>query len=249
MYEHVKYISHMGNDAGVANDARISFDALADMFTEEQNESLIKFLARGVRTSEWNSLIGQLSKGVGSEAEGLLLQIRRMADHWTPFAHTAIKLRMNAPVPIRTQCFKHKSGLVENEESRRYIKSEPEVYIPEYFRSSAKDTKQGSGGKHPESDFWKEEYENTVNQCVETYLQMVENGVCSEQARFILPQGCIVNWVWTGNLYSFANFYNKRTDPHAQKEIRDVAYEVGDVIAPLFPISWEALVGPEKITN
>jgi thymidylate synthase (FAD) len=24
--------------------------------------------------------------------------------HWTPFAHTSIKLRMKAPVPIRTQC-------------------------------------------------------------------------------------------------------------------------------------------------
>ena len=24
-------------------------------------------------------------------------------NHWTPFAHTAISLRMGAPVPIRTQ--------------------------------------------------------------------------------------------------------------------------------------------------
>lgn len=24
--------------------------------------------------------------------------------HWTPFSHTAITLRMTAPIPIRTQC-------------------------------------------------------------------------------------------------------------------------------------------------
>ena len=33
-------------------------------------------------------------------------------NHWTPFAHTSITLRMKAPVPIRTQCFKHKQGAI-----------------------------------------------------------------------------------------------------------------------------------------
>jgi len=52
---------------------------------------------------------------------------------------------------------------------------------------------------------------------------MIGLGVCPEQARFVLPQGSIVNWIWTGNLVSFANFYNKRTDTNAQKEVQMVA--------------------------
>ncbi len=70
---------------------------------------------------------------------------------------------------------------------------------------------------------------------------MIADGVCPEQARFVLPQGVQVNWIWTGNLYAFANFYLKRTDAHAQKEIQQLAAMVGEVIAPLFPVSWKAL--------
>lgn len=76
---------------------------------------------------------------------------------------------------------------------------------------------------------------------IEMYENMIADGICPEQARFGLPQGCEVNWVWTGSLYAFANFYNQRADSHAQKEIRDLAEEVNQIIAPLYPVSWAAL--------
>jgi thymidylate synthase (FAD) len=47
--------------------------------------------------------------------------------------------------------------------------------------------------------------------------------------------------VWTGSLYAFANFYNQRSDSHAQKEIQELAEQVNQIIAPLFPVSWAAL--------
>lgn len=77
---------------------------------------------------------------------------------------------------------------------------------------------------------------------ISTYETMVDAGVCPEQARFILPQGCEVNWVWTGSLYAFANFCNQRLDSHAQQEIQELAAEVDAIIAPLYPVSWAALV-------
>ena len=165
-------------------------------------------------------------------------------DHWTPFAHTALKFRVSAPVPIRTQCFKHKVGMVENEESRRYISSVPEIFIPEYFRSKPEGSiKQGSGEVHKHSTEWKEAYTVQTNQCVSLYCDMLNDGVCPEQARFILPQGAIVNWIWTGNLVSFANFFIKRADPNAQREVQVVAEAVGKEVEKIFPVSWSALVG------
>jgi thymidylate synthase (FAD) len=149
---------------------------------------------------------------------------------------------MKAPVPIRTQCFKHKQGLTENEESRRYISTTPEVFIPEYFRAKPEGSiKQGSGAKHPQSDYWLLLYRTTAYRAIDQYIQMVEDGICPEQARFILPQGCEVNWIWTGNLYAFANFYNKRSDSHSQVEIQQLAKQVAEIIQPLFPESWAAL--------
>lgn len=165
-------------------------------------------------------------------------------DHWTPFAHTALKFRVSAPVPIRTQCFKHKIGMVENEESRRYISTTPEIFIPEFFRSKPEGSiKQGSGHVHPMSDYFVSSYKDITEACIKEYEAMVEEGVCPEQARFILPQGAIVNWIWTGNLVSFANFYLKRSDPNAQREVQVVAESVAKEVEKIFPVSWSALVG------
>lgn len=239
-----EYVDHMGNDMSVVTAARVSFDKTADMFTEEQNAALIRYLARGRSSKDYKQLVQTIADGVGSteEAERLLGQIAANATHWTPFAHTAITLRMKAPVPIRTQSFKHKQGLVENEESRRYITSTPELFIPDEFRAKPEGSiKQGSGVRHSQSDRWLEIYKVRCMDAIRTYEEMIADGVCPEQARFILPQGVMVNWIWTGNLFAFANFYNKRSDLHAQKEIRDLAGMVRDVIQPLFPISWEAL--------
>lgn len=166
--------------------------------------------------------------------------------HWTPFAHTALKFRVAAPVPIRTQCFKHKIGMVENEESRRYISTTPEIFVPDFFRSKPEGSiKQGSGNKHRQSDNWLDEYKRATRHAISIYEVMLADGVCPEQARFVLPQGAIVNWIWTGNLASFANFYLKRTDPTAQKEVKMVAELIGEEVKKLFPVSWLALVGEE----
>ena len=221
-------IDHMGSDLSVVNAARVSFDKESWWANEE----------------DWLEFDEELRL---KDEDVRLIHYLAKHDHWTPFAHTSISLRMSAPVPIRTQCFKHKQGLVENEESRRYISSTPKLYVPDEFRSAPTNgAKQGSGGVHPLSHVWKAEYKQICEAAIDQYEYMIREGVCPEQARFVLPQGCEVNWIWTGNLYSFANFYLKRTEAHAQKEIRDLAEEVGKIIQPLFPVSWKALVGDKK---
>lgn len=221
-----EYLDHMGNDLAVVKAAKVSFadDATVQRFIDDIE-----------------------AKGLGVRSHAALIRYLAKHNHWTPFAHTAIKLRMKAPVPIRTQCFKHKQGFVENEESRRYISCTPEIYLPDEFRMRPSGSvKQGSDGVHPMSDFWRKTYSHHCRTALSVYNNMISDGVCPEQARFVLPQGVQVNWVWTGNLYSFANFYLKRTDAHAQKEIRDLAKQVGELIAPLFPVSWAALTGAKN---
>jgi thymidylate synthase (FAD) len=215
----VALIDYMGSDLSVVNAARVSFD--------KESDWEVDLVALDIRLAK---------------ADAKLIRYLAKHNHWTPFAHTSISLRMQAPIPIRTQCFKHKQGLVENEESRRYISSRPTLFVPDEFRSAPTNgAKQGSSGTHYQSFHWQERYEAHCRNCVETYEKMVADGVCPEQARFILPQGIMVQWIWTGSLYAFANFYNKRTDPHAQREIQDLARMVGQVIQPLFPVSWSAL--------
>lgn len=243
-----EYIDHMGDDQRVVDVARISFGPLKKVTTPEQDASLIRFLANGVTSKDKETILNLIATGFDREdyngigdAEELYNQIRHQAVHWTPFAHTAITLRMKAPIPIRTQCFKHKQGLVENEESRRYISSVPEIFIPEFRQKPEGSIKQGSAGLHEANEFWKGVYKEHALRSVGTYMNMLEDGIAPEQARFVLPQGAMVNWIWTGNLLAFANFFNKRSDSHTQQEIQDLAHAVAAIVEPLFPVSWAAL--------
>lgn len=161
--------------------------------------------------------------------------------HWTPFGHTSVTVRVTAPIPIRTQCFKHKVGFVENEESRRYVSYTPEYFVPD-FRSQAENKKQGSGGLHPDSKILAAHYISAIESAIETYEMLLSRGVAEEQARFVLPQGVMVNWYWTGSIAAFARFCKQRMDPHAQLEIQELAKQVSDIIQPIFPVSWEALM-------
>mgnify|MGYP000232621476 FL=1 len=164
--------------------------------------------------------------------------------HEIPFAHTAITLRVRAPVAVRAQAFKHKVGFVESEISRRYVASTPKFFIPE-FRAAAENIKQGSGelldGEKQEK--LRETYTDFMRGAQVMYHNFLDMGVAPEQARFLLPQGMMTEWVWTGSLLAFARFYRLRSDAHAQKEIQDLAHEVGAIIADLFPVSWKALTG------
>ena len=264
------YRNHMGNDLEVVNDARISFakQASVDIWETitvpdtdagynsqvsvpligERDRSLIQFLARGCMKGDWDKLVDALDidhTGVPfsrDDIENILAHVKKIPTHWTPFAQQVVKLRMKAPVPIRTQCFKCKSGFVENEESRRYSCSTPALFIPEFRSAPEGNIKQGSGGIHPDNENLKKQYGMRCRQQIDFYEELIANGVAPEQALFVLPQGVFVNWVWTGSLYAFAEVYNKRADrSHSQGEVADIADAISPIMHTLFPVSWAAL--------
>ena len=175
-------------------------------------------------------------------------------NHWTPFAHPQITLRIKAPISIRTQFFKHKQGFVENEVSRRYVDEEPEFYCPEPFRQRPTNgMKQGSagvlecrdGGGETSGGFAThplyQGYISLMKSALRVYEDLIASNVAPEQARFALPQAMYTEWYWTGSLAAYSRFYKQRIDEHAQWEIQQYAEAVGKVISPPFPVSWKQL--------
>ena len=173
-------------------------------------------------------------------------------NHWTPFAHPQITLRIKAPISIRTQFFKHKQGFVENEVSRRYVDNPPEFYHPKWRNKPNKNAKQGSDGwlectgegdtsggfaTHP----LYRNYKSLMKSAENLYEELISANVAPEQARFCLPQAMYTEWYWTGSLAAYARFYKQRNDEHAQWEIRQYAEAIGKIIEPLFPVSWKEL--------
>ena len=142
---------------------------------------------------------------------------------------------------VARQLVKHKF-LRWNEISRRYVDSEPEFYQPTEWRGKSADKKQGSEGevKSNANVF----YHNT--HALMTYKQLLDEGVCPEQARMVLPQSMMTEWYWSGSLDAFADMCNLRCKPDTQAETRFVADAISEEMEKLFPVSWEALINEQR---
>lgn len=77
---------------------------------------------------------------------------------------------------------------------------------------------------------------------LDAYEVLLRGGVAAEQARIVLPQNTMTNWMWTGSLVAFARVCKLRLDSHAQKEAQELGQKIYDVVAPLYPVSWKALM-------
>ena len=229
---HVHLIDYMGSDLTVCNAARVSF-------AKETEWEVDKEAADRLAASGSSAPIGELVR-LGEKDQKLIKYLAKH-NHWTPFAHPQITLRIKAPISVRTQFFKHKQGFVENEISRRYVSYTPEFYYPQWRGKPTNGAKQGSEDFIQLSVMDEKKYLDAVQSCVDSYDRLLEAGVAPEQARFILPQGMYTEWYWTGSLAAYARFYKQRIDEHAQWEIRQYAEAVGKIISPLFPESWKEL--------
>lgn len=139
---------------------------------------------------------------------------------------------VKTPIFVARQLVKHQVGLVWNEISRRYVDSEPEFFVPDGWRKRAESKKQGSEDtlityrplhcNHcgwPSNEKMKEEYENMLHQ-----------GVCPEQARMVLPQSQMTEFYWTGTEDAFKRVVGLRCKPDAQKETREVAEQIRNLL-------------------
>lgn len=219
-------IDKMGDDLLVVNAARVSFDK------ESQYE--------------YHDL-GSHIQACLSDKDTKLLNYLAKHQHWTPFSHPQICMRETVPIFVARQRFKHMVGFTYNEVSRRYVDDEPEFYTPDVWRSRPEGSvKQGSGDG---------EVTEILNECVDLkltvdkhneyalglYNDMLASNVAPEQARMVLPQSMYTSYYVTGSLAAWARAYKQRIDSNSQIEIQELAKQWGDIIAPLFPESWEAL--------
>lgn len=176
------------------------------------------------------------------EKDSKLINYLAKHNHFTPLAHTSITLRLKAPIFMARQLVKHQIGLVWNEESRRYIDSEPEFYIPKTLRGRPVNMKQGSSGVLCNSDVFRNKILEESSKCLELYNELLAGNVAPEQARMVLPLNAMTNWVWTGSLVAFSRVVKLRSDTHAQEEAREIADMIAGVVSKLYPVSWKALM-------
>lgn len=208
----VRLIDHMGTDLTVVNAARVSFGRRKEAFDDKDAE-LVDYLAHH--------------------------------EHTAPFRHAYLTFHVKAPIFVFRQWMKHRIASDFNEISGRYVEfREDEFYVPAQFRQQAKVNKQGSEGEIDEAHRGKalQVFQEACQQSVAHYKQLIELGVCREQARCVLPLGLYSEVYWTASLQAVAHFLHLRLDGHAQWEIRQYAQAVRQVTEPLFPVALNALM-------
>ena len=196
-YGYVDLINHTdGGDLLVVNAARCSFDKQHEEFDESKDTKLLNYLAKH--------------------------------GHVLPFRHPSATLRIHAPLFVLRQLGKHQVGFSWSEVSRRYISGTPEHYHPDVdqIRQAADNVKQGSKLEpiNPEmGEELHEEMEELYDLADFVYTKMLEEGVCAEQARMVLPQAMFTTTVTTGTLLGWYHMWKLRTEEHTQLETQEYA--------------------------
>ena len=213
------YVDHMGSDLSVVNAARVSFG----------------------KKSEFEGRVG--GPNVLSKRDTKLVQYLAKHKHISPFGHAFASFHVKAPIFVARQLVKHKF-LRWNEISRRYVTDNIEFFYPDSYRQAADDKKQGSGGTVSDvvGNLGIEKVTAASAKGLITYQELLDIGVCEEQARMVLPQNTLTEWYWSGSLDAFADMCRLRCKNDTQAETRIVADQINTIMQPLFPVAWEALL-------
>ena len=215
----VTYIQHMGDDLTVVNAARVSFG--------KQREAL-----------GYTGVEGGAMRPILADGDVRLINYLAKHRHMSPFGHCFVSFHVKAPIFVARQLVKHKF-LRWNEISRRYVDNIPEFYRADQWRGRSVDAKQGSEGvTYPDPDIISF-YNHTA---LRSYNELLENGVCPEQARMVLPQSTMTEWYWSGSLDAFIDMCHLRLKADTQYETQVVAARIAEYLEDIYPVSWQALM-------
>ena len=143
-------------------------------------------------------------------------------------------LRIHCPIFVKRQLETHRRNFVmtdiedfsQNEVSRRYIDSEPEIWSPTTWRIQSKNKKQGSTDEQLQGlaeQIANSNYRHVTYNSLLVYKSLNSKGVAHEQSRAVLPLSTYTTFLWTGSLKSWQRMFTLRLDSHAQSETQEIA--------------------------
>ena len=192
----VEYRKAFGDDDMVVDVARVSYDKIAQNFTEAENDKLIYYLAKHKHWSPFAHPKVQFRLQIPIYVERQIIKTTVGVDYnsvsgrYVDFSDT-----YTAIDTWRKQSTSSKQG--SGEDLDRY-----ENVLANIVQ------------------------DDVVNNAKVAYKKLIELGVSKEQARTILPLNLNTTMIWTGSLYALIRLCKQRLKPNAQKETRDVVQEM-----------------------
>ena len=161
--------------------------------------------------------------------------------HTSPFEMCEVKFHLKLPIFIMRQLVRHRTANL-NEYSGRYSVMSNEFYLPEgdYLAKQSTTNSQGRGEVLNQQGLLQFEFNRIYDGASMAYQVLLEHDLSREVARALLPVANYTECIWKIDLHNFFHFVKLRSDSHAQREIRDYADAMYELVKPNFPLCCEA---------
>jgi len=179
-----------------------------------------------IAMSAWTSTSREMTPEKIDRIPKLLKMLAEGSDgnsHGTPFEKSTIHFLVTTDIASHIHLLKHRIGVSINAESARYKEiKEDKMYIPEDWPEVWQNTLEDYTNKGMKL------YHNCIKDLHENYG--VDKKRAKESARFFRPYNTQITADISFNFRSFMHFIQLRNAPSAQKEIRDIANEMLQIV-------------------
>jgi thymidylate synthase (FAD) len=164
--------------------------------------------------------------------------------HTSPFESVVFKFHIRLPIFVERQLIRHRTASV-NEQSHRYSTANEDFYFPK-LRIQDPVNRQSSYDlpcEDQRSEEWNKKWEEAQllsKNLYAIYSDLVKDGAAREVVRTILPVSLMTELMWQMNLHNLFHFLRLRRSEEAQREIRELADAIYQLIKPIVPIACEA---------
>lgn len=236
--KNVKYVWHThGAEDNIVSSARVAGDYYD--FKLGQNDSgdaIITYIARVSNPNNQNN----------TETASKLIRYMIRNKHWSPFDMANLCVEIDTTRDISRQILRHQS-IKFQEFSQRYS-SVDVLDLVENRECRLQDDKNRQNSRETDNLDLIRWFDNAQTYLLEQskalYDKALDKGIAKECARVLLLEGLTPTRMYAnGTLRSWIHFIESRTHDSAQKEVRDIAHQVSDIMKTFFPITWEAAFG------
>lgn len=207
--------------------------------------SITKPEVEGVETAEeliaYCARVSNPSNQMNTESAPKLLRYLINNKHWSPFEMVNMCVSIETSRAIAAQILRHRSFSFQ-EFSQRYasVADLEDMLEPIELRKAGVTNRQSSAEK-VEDDLVNDLVRETLETCNNTYHALLESGVSTETARFVLPLTTKTRIYMNGTLRSWIHYLDSRCDKHTQKEHRLVADQIRHILVEKFPTVYDAI--------
>ena len=166
-----------------------------------------------------------------------LIEMLWVNGHETPFEKGVVHFLVDTDIASHIHLLKHRISSLNAESARYKELKEDKYYIPEDW-NDIKRERNTHQGKVVESwasilERYTREGNNLYHQCIKDLEPVLGRKRAKESARFFKTYNSQIQADVMFNMRSFANFIQLRNSQHAQKEIREIAQQMWDLVATI----------------